>query len=85
VYGIVAPGFLGLVPQIVVQLFGPANLASNVGVLILFNGPGNMASAPLSGAIYDSSGRTTFKWVIVVNGLLQVAGGIIALWGESSM
>ena len=81
-FGLVAPGFLGLIPQIVVQLFGPANLASNVGLLILFNGPGNMAGAPLSGALFDASGRTDFTWVIVVNGVLQISGGIIACWGE---
>lgn len=81
-YGLVATGFLGLVPQIVVQLFGPSNLASNVGLLILFNGPGNLAGGPLSGAIYDASGRTTFKWVIIVNGSLQLFGGAIALWGK---
>lgn len=83
-FGLVAPGFLGLIPQIVVQLFGPANLASNVGLLILFNGPGNMAGSPLSGALYDASGRTTFKWVIIMNATLQITGGVIACWGELS-
>ena len=82
IYGMIAPGFLGLVPQIVVQLFGPANLASNVGLLILFNGPGNMAGPPIAGAIFDAGGRKTFKWVIIMNGCLQLAGGLIATWGE---
>jgi hypothetical protein len=55
----------------VVQLFGPENLATNVGLILLFNGPGN------------ATGRHTFTWVIVLGGLLQIMGGIIALWGES--
>lgn len=84
VYGLIATGFLGLIPQIVVQLFGASNLASNVGLLILFNGPGNLAGSPISGAVYDASGRSTFKWVIIINGSLQLCGGLIAFWGESS-
>ncbi|GFZ49823.1 hypothetical protein JCM24511_07226 [Saitozyma sp. JCM 24511] len=77
-YGLVAPGYIGLLPQIVVKVFGPTNLASNVGLILLFNGPGNFASPPLAGAIFDSSGRHTFTWIIVAAGSLQVAGGILA-------
>ena len=82
-YGIVAPGYLGLLPQMVVQLFGPANLATNVGWLILFNGPGNMAGGPLAGALYDHTGRTDFRPMIIMAGSLQFAAAFIALWGES--
>lgn len=31
VFGLVAPGYMGIIPQIIVQLFGPTNLATNVG------------------------------------------------------
>lgn len=82
IYGLVAPGYLGLLPQIVVTLFGPAELASNTGLLLLFNSPGNLVSGPMGGALYDSTGGTSFKWTIIAMASLQVAGGIIALWGE---
>lgn len=81
-YGLVAPGYLGLIPQIVVTLFGPTSLASNVGVLLLFNGPGNLVSGPLGGALFDMTHGTTWKWMIVVFGSLQILGGLTACWGE---
>lgn len=84
VYGIVAPGYLGLIPQIVVQLFGAENLASNVGILLFFNGPGNLINGIMAGAIFDASGRTTFKWVIITDVICQAAGGAITIWGERS-
>ena len=77
----VAPGFIGLIPQIVVQLFGPTNLASNVGMVLLFLGPPNMLNGPIGGALYDASGKTTLKWVIVTAGVLQMSGGTIAMYG----
>jgi len=82
-YGLVAPGYLGLLPQIVVTLFGPAALASNTGFLLLFNAPGSLVSGPLGGALFDLTGRTSFKYTIICMGALQLAGGLIALWGES--
>lgn len=68
-----------------VQLFGPENLATNVGLILLFNGPGNFVGSPMAGAVFDATGRHTFTWVIVLGGMLQIVGGIIALWGESSV
>ncbi|GFZ44734.1 hypothetical protein JCM24511_02459 [Saitozyma sp. JCM 24511] len=82
IYGICAPGYVGLVPQIVVQLFGPENLATNVGLILLFNGPGNFVGSPMAGAVFDATGRHTFTWVIVLGGMLQIMGGIIALWAR---
>ncbi|OCF43102.1 hypothetical protein I317_03071 [Kwoniella heveanensis CBS 569] len=34
-FGLIAPGWSSLIPQIVVQLFGPNNLATNVGLILL--------------------------------------------------
>lgn len=82
VYGLIAPGYIGILPQIVVQLFGPDNLATNVGLVLLFNCPGNFINGPMGSALFEMTGRTTFKWVVIVGGALQIAGGIVALWGE---
>ncbi|WVQ72307.1 hypothetical protein IAR50_001857 [Cryptococcus sp. DSM 104548] len=81
-FGLVAPGYMGIIPQIIVQLFGPDNLATNVGILLLFNGPGNLISGPIGGALFDASGRTSFQSMIVVSGCLQVAGGLICCWAR---
>jgi MFS family permease len=82
-YGLIAPGYLGLMPQIVVTIFGPHALASNTGILLLFNGPGNLIAGPLGGALFDVSGRTTWKWMIITMGSIQILGGLICCWGKS--
>lgn len=37
---------------------------------------------PIGGALYDASGRTSFKYMIITGGCLQIAGGLIICWGE---
>jgi len=69
-------------PQIVVTIFGPANLASNVGIILLLCSVPNLLNGPLGGAIYDAGGRSTFTWVILFGGLGQILGGTAAFWGE---
>lgn len=81
-YGLVAPGYLGLLPQIVVTVFGPAALASNVGLLLLFAGPGMVVSAALGGAMFDATGRTDMKYMIVVMGGMQIFAGVLACWAR---
>lgn len=100
-FGLIAPGYLGIIPQIIVQLFGPTNLATNVGcvfamdyyvlgpkltskhrILLLFNGPGNLIGGPIGGALYEASGKTSFKYMIVTGGCLQIAGALTVCWGE---
>ncbi|EIW73192.1 hypothetical protein TREMEDRAFT_42241 [Tremella mesenterica DSM 1558] len=81
-YGIIATGYISILPQIIVQLFGPQNLATNMGLVLLFCGPGNFIAGPLGGALYDATGRTSFKWVIIVGGSLQIAGAVVALWAK---
>jgi hypothetical protein len=66
----------------VVQLFGPENLASNVGIMLLFNGPGNFVSGPLGGALLGLTNGTSFKYVILVGGACQFLGAIIAYWAR---
>lgn len=66
------------------SLFGPANLASNVGLLLLFNAPGNLIGGPVAGAIRNASGGS-YKEMILVLGALQFGGGFIACWGESDL
>lgn len=51
-------------------------------ILLLFNGPGNLMGGPIGGALYDASGRTSFKYMIITGGCLQIAGGLIICWGE---
>lgn len=79
-YGLIAPGFLGLLPQIVVTVLGPTALASNLGILLMFNAPGNLVGGPMGGGIRDATG--SYKWTIASGGILQIVGGTIALWGE---
>lgn len=79
-YGLIAPGFLGLLPQIVVTVLGPTALASNLGILLMFNAPGNLVGGPMGGGIRDATG--SYKWTIASGGILQIVGGIIATWGE---
>ncbi|WVR03180.1 hypothetical protein IAU60_000171 [Kwoniella sp. DSM 27419] len=81
-FGLVAPGYSGLLPQISVQLFGPANLATNVGLILLCSSPGAFITGPLGGALYDLTGRTTFKYAIAFSGTMQVLGGIGACWAR---
>lgn len=79
-YGLIAPGFLGLLPQIVVTVLGPTALASNLGILLMFNAPGNLIGGPMGGGIRDATG--SYDWTIASGGILQLVGGVIALWGE---
>lgn len=51
-------------------------------ILLLFNGPGNLMGGPIGGALFDASGRTSFKYMIITSGCLQIAGGLITCWGE---
>ncbi|KAK8844679.1 hypothetical protein IAR55_006528 [Kwoniella newhampshirensis] len=81
-FGLVAPGYVGIIPQNVVQLFGQANLATNVGLLLLANGPGNFISGPLGGALFDASGGTSFNKVIIMSGCLQMGGALIICWAR---
>ncbi|BEI92022.1 uncharacterized protein CcaverHIS019_0408420 [Cutaneotrichosporon cavernicola] len=81
-YGLIAPGYLGLMPQIVVTIFGPNSLASNTGILLLFNGPGNLIAGPLGGALFDASGRTTWKYMIICMASIQIFGGLICCWAR---
>nr|XP_019048291.1 hypothetical protein I302_02061 [Kwoniella bestiolae CBS 10118]OCF27221.1 hypothetical protein I302_02061 [Kwoniella bestiolae CBS 10118] len=83
-FGLIAPGFQGILPQIIVQLFGPANLATNVGLILLSGAPGNLINGPIGGGLYDTTGRTTFKYTIIFGGGMQILGGILACYGESS-
>ncbi|WWD22773.1 hypothetical protein CI109_107266 [Kwoniella shandongensis] len=81
-FGLVAPGYVGILPQNVVQLFGRANLATNVGLLLLANGPGNLISGPLGGALFDSSGGKNFDKVIIMSGCFQIGGALIICWAR---
>lgn len=83
IFGIISPGFMGLIPQIVVQIFGANNLASNVGLLLIANAPGNFVSGPLGGALYDMTGRTSFKWLIITGACASFVGCVFAVYGES--
>ncbi|WWC90128.1 uncharacterized protein L201_005061 [Kwoniella dendrophila CBS 6074] len=81
-FGLIAPGFSGILPQIIVQLFGPANLATNVGLILLSGAPGNLINGPIGGGIYDATGRTTFKYTIMFGGAMQIAGAILACYAR---
>ncbi|WRT63305.1 uncharacterized protein IL334_000210 [Kwoniella shivajii] len=82
IFGLIAPGFSGILPQIIVQLFGPANLATNVGLLLLSGAPGNLINGPIGGGIYDATGKTTFKYTIIFGGSMQILGGLLASYAR---
>ena len=71
-----------MVPQIVCAVFGPTNLATNVGLLLLAMAPANFASGPLGGKLYDMTGRTTYQWMIVMGGICSFIGFMLATAGE---
>lgn len=81
-FGIVGPGFLGMVPSVTVTIFGANNLATNVGILLLATAPGNFASGPLGGALFDLTGRTSFTWVVVCGACASFVGCAFAIYGE---
>ncbi|WWD06242.1 hypothetical protein V865_004328 [Kwoniella europaea PYCC6329] len=81
-FGLIAPGFSGILPQIIVQLFGPANLATNVGLILISQAPGNFINGPIGGGLYDATGRTTFKYTIIFGGAMQILGGVLACYAR---
>lgn len=83
-WGLVAPGYFTLLPQIIIRIFGPENLASNSGLILFMISIGNIGAGPIGGRIFDSTPDGTWKWVIVFGGLTQFIGGLTAFWGESS-
>ncbi|KAG8922166.1 hypothetical protein FRC01_014383, partial [Tulasnella sp. 417] len=74
--------FISLLAPVTGQLFGTSKLATLTGLLILFNLPGNLAGAPLAGAILSATGRN-WHAAASYSGSVQIVGLCVFLYGQS--
>ncbi|OCF35082.1 hypothetical protein I316_03122 [Kwoniella heveanensis BCC8398] len=76
-YGLIAPTYYSLVPMSAAEIFGSENLASNIGVCLLFTGPGGLGGGLVGGAILSHTGE--WKWTIIYGALVQAVAGVAVL------
>ncbi|KIY68467.1 MFS general substrate transporter [Cylindrobasidium torrendii FP15055 ss-10] len=81
--GLTASWFMSLLPVVCAKLFGLKGLSTITGFMILANSPGQLAGAPLGGAIYESTER---NWVAVscYSGGMMLLGSMCALHARFS-
>ncbi|KAK0442805.1 major facilitator superfamily domain-containing protein [Desarmillaria tabescens] len=79
--GLVGCWFISLLPVVCAELFGVEGLSTITGLMILANSPGQLAGAPIAGAIFSASGGS---WVAVTmySGGAMVLGSLCILYGE---
>ncbi|WVF69050.1 hypothetical protein IAT40_003824 [Kwoniella sp. CBS 6097] len=77
IYGLIAPTYFSLVPMSAAEIFGSENLASNIGVCLMFTGPGGLGGGLVGGAILSHTGE--WKWLILYGALVQAVAGIAVL------
>ncbi|WRT66784.1 uncharacterized protein IL334_003747 [Kwoniella shivajii] len=77
VYGLLAPASYTLVPMAAAETFGPENLASNVGLILLFTAPGGLGGALVGGKILEKTGN--WQALIIYAAALHAAAGICIL------
>ncbi|KAG9043339.1 hypothetical protein FS837_009735 [Tulasnella sp. UAMH 9824] len=73
--------FISLLAPVTAQLFGTSKLATLTGLLIMFNLPGNLAGAPLAGAILSATGRN-WHAAVSYSGAVQLAGVCVFLYAQ---
>ncbi|KAK0499053.1 major facilitator superfamily domain-containing protein [Armillaria luteobubalina] len=73
-----------LLPVVCAELFGIQGLSTITGFMVLANSPGQMAGAPIAGAILSASGG---NWVAVTmySGGITVLGALCVLYARFSM
>ncbi|WVQ65526.1 uncharacterized protein L199_003703 [Kwoniella botswanensis] len=77
IYGLIAPTYYTLIPMAAAEVFGPDNLASNVGVVLLFTAPAGLGGGLVGGQILEKTGE--WKWLIVYGALLHAVAGVCIL------
>ncbi|WVQ96561.1 hypothetical protein IAU59_003666 [Kwoniella sp. CBS 9459] len=77
IYGLIAPTYFSLVPMSTAEIFGSENLASNIGVCLMFTGPGGLGGGLVGGAILSHTGE--WKWLIIYGALVQAVAGVAVL------
>nr|XP_019045148.1 hypothetical protein I302_05535 [Kwoniella bestiolae CBS 10118]OCF24078.1 hypothetical protein I302_05535 [Kwoniella bestiolae CBS 10118] len=77
IYGLIAPTFYTLIPMAAAEVFGPQNLATNVGVVLLFTAPAGLGGGLAGGQILEKTGE--WKWLIVYGALLHAVAGVCIL------
>ncbi|KAJ7734770.1 major facilitator superfamily domain-containing protein [Mycena maculata] len=82
-YGFLGCWFLGLLPVVCAQLFGPNDLGTIVGFMVLANSPGQLSGASIAGAIFSGSGGD-WKAVSLFAGSMMVLGSFCALYARFS-
>ncbi|KAG8951096.1 hypothetical protein FRC04_006755 [Tulasnella sp. 424] len=73
--------FISLLAPVTAQLFGTSKLATLTGLLVMFNLPGNLAGAPLAGAILSATNRN-WHAAISYSGAVQLAGVCVFLYAR---
>ncbi|KAK0452071.1 major facilitator superfamily domain-containing protein [Desarmillaria tabescens] len=81
--GLVGCWFISLLPVVCAELFGVEGLSTITGLMILANSPGQLAGAPIAGAIFSASGGS---WVAVTmySGGAMVLGSLCILYARFS-
>ncbi|KAI9024658.1 major facilitator superfamily domain-containing protein [Hyaloraphidium curvatum] len=84
-YGFFSGGFISLFPTIVATLFGMGNLGARMGATFTATLPGNLAGAPIAGAILTTTavvlpdGTTHFDYIplMMYAGFTQLVGSLM--------
>ncbi|KAF8913580.1 major facilitator superfamily domain-containing protein [Mucidula mucida] len=81
--GLIACWFMSLLPVVCAKLFGIRGLSTITGFMILANSPGQLAGAPIGGAVFAASGN---NWVAVTmySGGLMLTGSLFVLYARFS-
>ncbi|KAG8697162.1 hypothetical protein FRC09_008032 [Ceratobasidium sp. 395] len=76
-FGATGGCFLSLMTPLAAQLFGTKNLAGLTGTFNFFMAPGNLAAAPIAGAVLASSGGNWHTLVSWSGGVQVIAIGVM--------
>ncbi|KAL1664653.1 major facilitator superfamily domain-containing protein [Schizophyllum commune] len=78
-YGLTGGVFMTLVPPVCAKVFGMENLATITGLMVLANGPGQLAGPPLAGLIFSHTGDN-WAYLAVFSGATMFIGSLLTLY-----
>ncbi|TRM64860.1 major facilitator superfamily domain-containing protein [Schizophyllum amplum] len=78
-YGLTGGVFMSLVPPVCAKVFGMENLATITGLMVLANGPGQLAGPPLAGLIFSATGDN-WAYLAVFSGAAMFVGALCTLY-----
>ncbi|KAL1744704.1 major facilitator superfamily domain-containing protein [Schizophyllum fasciatum] len=78
-YGLTGGVFMTLVPPVCAKVFGMENLATITGLMVLANGPGQLAGPPLAGLIFSHTGDN-WTYLAVFSGATMFVGSLLTLY-----